>query len=200
MTNARKLYLTRWLKGVKKGLCCFSYAIWMGQEGAYDGDGVSAGFDYFSGIGLRDSANRHQRKLTDCVPDGPQSFETKHRGRVAFGGCSEDWTDREVVDRKFQSLDSLLDVMGRVTHDGLLAQQLSSGFRRHVILAQMNAIRAHSEGDIDAIIDNQPHVALRSDGSSDFGLLVKLLRRHLLFTQLYQRSPATAQQPDLLSV
>lgn len=60
MINARKLCLTRGWEGVKKRLCCFSYAIRVGQEGAYDGDGVGAGFNYVSSVGRSDSADRHE--------------------------------------------------------------------------------------------------------------------------------------------
>ena len=145
-----------------------------------------------------DSADSHQRKVTNCLPDGPQSFETKHRSGVALGGGREDWTDREIVDRKFRSFDGLLDVVGRVTNDGLRTQELSRCFRRHVVLAQMNTTRAHSQRHVHAVVDDQLHAALRSNRNSGFGLLVKLSRRHLLLAQLHQRSPTTTQQPHLL--
>src|ERR1041384_4198453 len=112
MTNARKLCLTWGWQRLEKDLCCFSYAVWVGQDGADDCDGVGTRIDYTGGFCRSDPANSHEGKVTNSLPDCTQSFETKHRSGVALGRSREDRTDGEIVDREFRSLDGLFDVVG----------------------------------------------------------------------------------------
>ena len=98
----KKIMFDAVVERAKKGLCCFSYAIWVGQKGADHGDGVSAGSITSRALDS-DTADSHQREVTDSLPDGPQSFETKHRSGVALRRGREDWTDGEIVDRKLQA-------------------------------------------------------------------------------------------------
>ena len=106
--------------------------------------------------------------VSNRLPDGSQALESKHRRGVAFRRGREDRTDREVVDREFRRRDRLFDVVRRITDHGVRPQKLSRRFGWHVVLAQMNTVRANRESDIDTIVDDQLHARCAATATAAF--------------------------------
>jgi hypothetical protein len=64
----------------------------------------------------------------------------------------------------------------------------------------MNAVRAESERDVNAVINNKLHTARARHAQGRFGLLEKGARFFLLFTQLDNSRTASTQAFDLPGV
>src|SRR5262249_12052716 len=114
----------------------------------------------------------------------------------SLGCCLKDWTNRDVVDRQAQRSLDLFDAVSRMADDGVRAKDSSRCFRRHVVLAEMNTVRAHSLSYVHSVVDDQLDPARHRRP----GLLVKLQRRCLLLAKLNESRAAETQAPDLFGV
>src|ERR1044071_5476318 len=139
---------------------------------------------------MRDTADRDEWKLSNCLANGAQSVQTEDGKGVRFAGRRENRTNGEVVDGQFHGLECLTDGVCGITDNSACAEQFSCGLGWQIVLTEMNAVGAHGKRDVNPIINDQLNPASFSNRDCRFGFFIKLQSRHPLLAKLNQRSTA----------
>src|SRR6185369_14246327 len=126
------------------------------------------------------AANGDEWERADHLANNPQSLKPEHRRGIGFGGGSEDRTDGEVINWELRGRNRLFDVVRRVADDGIWTEKLSRGLGRHVVLAQVNSVRANRKRNVNTIVDDQLHTR----SQSNLCLVIELAGGHMLFAEL----------------
>ena len=83
-------------------------------------------------------------------------------GVLRAGGV--DGADREIADRLGQRGFELRRVVGGEADDGVRSEQLADDARGQVVLANVHAVGAGHQGDVAAVVDDDPRAAPRRRG------------------------------------
>ena len=94
------------------------------------------------------------------------------------------WTDSHVIDWKGIALIRLFRVVCGEPYQSFIPEELSGGLRRHVILAQMDAVGMKSEGNVHAVIDNDANVVGARNFKRRLGLVKEFPGRKVFFPKL----------------
>ena len=197
MINASKLCLSR---GQILGECTVAIRNSggaAGKEPADQSDGIGARVNDGGGVCLRNPANCHQDYVADCLSNSAQTLETYDGIRVDLRTSLEDWTNRDVVNRKARGGDRLPDVVSGATDHRIVAQQFSGNCWWKVILPEMDPGSLEGKGHVNAVVDVQPQASFGCDGQSGLSLVVEVDRGKFLFAQLHELSTAVSEQHHL---
>lgn len=145
-----------------------------------------AGTRHRANVAGIDAADAYHRHL-DRVDDLAQTVRSNPFPRYILAGRSEDGTTADVVCAGGYRVLSLLRIIGRPANQERGGRNPSRSGQRHVAGAEVNAIGACREGDVESIVDEKQSVELAGQPAQLDCLFEELTRACVFISQLHDR-------------